>query len=125
MPSISQKELREMQLAGAKVSVGPKPVQRVSVEGLADQLRSLTPDNSEVLEAIRTLVETLSNSTVVECAPQIECTPRVESVNNNRVLVDTTPILEAVERLTQKSNYHFTINRDGRGRIESMDARVL
>lgn len=55
--------------------------------------------------------------------------PIVESThhshNDNVIKVDTTPILEAVERLTTHSNYTFTINRDERGRIESMDARVI
>ena len=125
MRSVSQQELKAMQRAGADIEYGPKPVQRIAIEGLTDQLRDLAPDNTEVLTAIHQLIETLTNSASVDCTPQIECTPRVESVNNNRVVVDTTPILEAVERLTHKSDYHFTINRDGRGRIESMDAKIL
>lgn len=124
MANLTMRELQELKKAGAEVEFEP---QRMVVEGLIDQLRALVPDNSEVLSEIRKLTEAIvnlsGNSTVVECTPQIDCTPHVESVNN--VSVDMTPLTQAMERLMQRPNYKFTVTRNGRGLIESMDATVV
>ena len=123
MGNITLEELAERRASGASVEMSP---QKIVIEGLLDQLRGLAPDNTEVLEAIRILVEKIDSTAVVAAINKI---PETEVMNNNyndnSVVVDTTPILEAVERLTHKHDYHFTVNRDKRGRIESMDAVIV
>ena len=123
MGNITLEELAERRASGASVEMSP---QKIVIEGLLDQLRGLAPDNTEVLEAIRILVEKIDSTAVVAAINKI---PETEVMNNNyndnSVVVDTTPILEAVEKLTHKQNYHFTVNRDKRGRIESMDAEIM
>ena len=124
MASLTMRELEELKKAGAEVEVEP---QRMVVEGLIDQLRALVPDNSEVLSEIRKLTEAIVNlsgqSTVVECTPQIDCTPHVESVNN--VTVDMTPLMQAMDRLMHRPDYKFVVHRNARGFVESMDATVV
>ena len=124
MPSLSREELEDLKESGAEIEIEP---QRLVVEGLIEQLKALVPDNSEVLSEIRKLTEAISNlaahSTVVECTPTIDCTPRVESVNN--VTVDTTPLIQAMDRMMQRPNYRFTVHRNNRGFIESMDAEAM
>jgi hypothetical protein len=123
MLNITRKELEEMKMAGAEIEIEP---QRMVVEGLIDQLRALVPDNSEVLSEIRKLTEAITNlaahSTVVECTPQIDCTPVVNPVNN--VTVDMTPLTQAMDRMMHRPNYRFTVHRNNRGFIESMDAEA-
>ena len=123
MGNITLEELAERRASGASVEMSP---QKIVIEGLLDQLKGLAPDNTEVLEAIRILVEKIDSTAVVAAINKI---PETEVMNNNyndnSVVVDTTPILEAVEKLTHKQNYHFTVNRDKRGRIESMDAEIM
>ncbi|MDC0600109.1 hypothetical protein OAO65_02245 [Flavobacteriales bacterium] len=121
--TITQAELDEMRRCGAEIEIDPDVV---VVEGLVEQLSQMVPapvDNSEVLGAIRALVDKLDNAVTVQCEPIVESTHH--SHNENKIVVDTTPILEAVERLSVRSNYQFSINRDDRGRIESMDARII
>lgn len=121
--TISQAELLELQKAGAKLEIEP---QVLVIAGLVEQLSQMIPepvDNSEVLGAIHKLVEKLDNAVTIQCEPIVESTHH--SHNDNQIVVDTSPILEAVERLTACNDYHFSINRDDRGRIESMDARVI
>lgn len=121
--TISQAELEEMRRAGAEIEIEPKVL---VVKGLIEQLSQMIPepvDNSEVLGAIHQLIKKLDNEVSVSCEPVVESTHH--SHNDNTIVVDTAPILEAVERLTVKSDYHFTITRDQRGRIESMDAKVI
>lgn len=124
MASLTMRELEELKMAGAEVEVEP---QRMVVEGLIEQLRALVPDNSEVLSEIRKLTEAITSlsgqSTIVECTPQIDCTPQVNPVNN--VVVDTTPILQAVDRLMHRPDYKFVVHRNARGFVESMDAMVI
>lgn len=124
MLKMTRQELHEMEDDGAEFEIEP---QRMVVEGLIEQLRALVPDNSEVLSEIRRLTEAISNlaahSTVVECTPQIDCTPIINPVNN--VSVDMAPLTQAVERLMQRPNYRFTVTRNNRGFIESMDAEAI
>lgn len=124
MASLTMRELEELKKAGAEVEVEP---QHMVVEGLIDQLRALVPDNSEVLSEIRKLTEAIINlaahSTIVECTPQIDCTPVVNPVNN--VTVDMTPLMQAMDRMMHRPDYKFTVTRNNRGFIESMDATVV
>lgn len=120
--SITQAELDALKADGAVLEIDP---QVLVIEGLVEQLKQMVPasvDNSEVLGAIHQLIAKLDNAVSVTVEPVVESTHH--SHNKNEITVDTSPILEAVERLTARCNYHFTINRDDRGRIESMDASI-
>lgn len=121
--TITQAELDEMRRSGAEIEIAPDVV---VIEGLVDQLSQMVPapvDNSEVLGAIHQLIEKLDTAVSVSVEPVVESTHH--SHNDNTITVDTTPILEAVERLTSRNDYHFSINRNQRGQIESMDARII
>ena len=121
--TITQAELDEMRQSGAELEIEP---QVLVIAGLVEQLSQMVPkpvDNSEVLGAIHSLVEKLDNAVAVTVEPIVESTHH--SHNDNVIKVDTSPILEAVERLTTRNNYHFTINRNQRGQIESMDASII
>lgn len=121
--SITQAELNEMKREGAVLEIEP---QVLVIDGLVEQLSQMIPapvDNSEVLGAIHQLIDKLDNAVSVSVEPIVESTHH--SHNKNEIKVDTSPILEAVERLTSRNDYHFSINRDDRGRIESMDARII
>lgn len=123
MASITRKELEALKAEGAELEIEP---QRMVMEGLVDALAPLIPapvDNSEILNALYKLIDKLDTSTTVKCEPVVES--EHHSHNKNEINVDTAPILAAVEKLTQRPNYTFTINRDARGRIESMDARII
>lgn len=115
--SITREELAAIQAGGGEVEVEP---QRITVEGLVESLAHLVPrpaDHSEIVGVLNQLVERVNTT--------VSCDPVVESVNHNQVVVDTTPILRAVEKLCQRPNYQFTVNRNARGQIESMDARIV
>ncbi len=121
--TITQAELNAMRQSGADFEIEP---QVLVVDGLVEQLSQMIPkpvDNSEVLGAIHQLITKLDTEVSISCEPVVESTHH--SHNDNTITVDTSPILEAVERLTTRSDYHFTVNRDDRGRIESMDARII
>ena len=116
---ITQAELEALITSGAEIEVEP---QVLVIQGLIEQLEKLRPtpeDNSSVVEALTLLAEKLDKTLSVTCEPI------VESVNNNQIVIDTTPILEAIERLTHRCEYRFTIERNNRGQIESMEARVM
>jgi tRNA(Ile2) C34 agmatinyltransferase TiaS len=121
--TITKEELEDLMRSGAEVEIEP---QVLVIQGLMEQLEKLTPaktDNSDIVAAIRELVEKLNTEVSVKCEPVVESTHH--SHNENKIVVDTKPILEAVERLTKKNDYHFTITRNNRGQIESMDARIV
>lgn len=123
MGNITRKELEALKASGADVEIEP---QRLVLDGLAETLATAIPapvDNSEVLSALYKLIDKLDTSTTVKCEPVVESTHH--SHNDNKINVDTAPILEAVEKLIHRPNYQFTVNRDSRGRIESMDARIV
>jgi hypothetical protein len=121
--TISQAELQELQASGATLEIEP---QTLVIAGLVEQLSQMIPapvDNSEVLGAIQQLITKINTEVSVKVQPLVESVHH--SHNNNQIKVDTSPILEAVERLTSRNDYHFSITRDDRGRIESMDARIV
>jgi len=121
--TITKEELDELMRSGAEIEIEP---QVLVIQGLMEQLEKLTPtraDNSDIVAAIRELVEKLNTEVSVKCEPIVESTHH--SHNENKIVVDTAPILEAVERLTARCEYRFTIERNNRGQIESMDARII
>ena len=119
MDNISQHELMMMQMDGAEIEMEPDTI---IVEGLLDQLAKLVPkDNADIVAALKALV--LTPHVTVDCTPIVESIHHSNNINN--VSVDTTPIQQVMERLVQRHEYTFTVNRDSRGRIESMDARII
>ena len=116
MPRLSKKELEKLKEGGAELEYEPR---RIQIEGLLEAMGNLKQDNSEVLTTLRDLISKIDQS------PSVEVAPSFDAVNHNKVVVDTTPILDAVERLTARPNYRFTVNRNPRGQIESMDAEVI
>jgi hypothetical protein len=121
--TITKEELEELMRSGAEIEIEP---QVLVIQGLVDQLAKLTPipsDHSDIVNVLQDLVNKLNTEVSVKCEPIVESTHH--SHNENKIIVDTTPILEAVERLTARCEYRFTIERNNRGQIESMDARII
>ena len=124
MDNISREELKALMDDGAEVEFGPEEPQRVIVEGLMDVIDKVAPDNTEVLQAIHGLIQKLN----INVAPVFNVpVPSVESLNNNyndnKIVVDTQQIADAM--IKEPVNYRFTVTRDNRGAIESMDAIAI
>lgn len=120
---LTKAELNALMDEGVEIEIEP---QVLVIQGLMDQLQKLVPeprDNSDIVNVLTSLVEKLNTEVSVKCEPIVESTHH--SHNENKIVVDTKPILEAVERLTQRNEYHFTVTRNNRGQIESMDARII
>ena len=121
--TLTKEELDKLRSTGAEIEIEPDVL---VIQGLVEQLEKLVPtatDNSDIVSALKVLASKLDKELSVKCEPVVESTHH--SHNENKIVVDTTPILEAVERLTQRCEYRFTIERNNRGQIESMDARIL
>lgn len=123
MHKMTKQEMHEMEDDGAEFEIEP---QHLIVEGLIEQLKALTPDHSQMIAELRRLTDAISNmpshDTLVECNPQIDC---AAPVTNNKIMVDTTPISQALERMMHRPDYRFTVVRNNRGLIESMTAEVI
>lgn len=120
MADISSEELQELLSSGAEVEMCEMPPQRVIVEGLRDVLDKVAPDNTEVLQAIYSLICKLNLAVTVPV-------PSVENLNNNyndnKIVVNTDAIAQVMSR--KPPNYRFTVVRDNRGLIQTMDAEII
>lgn len=123
MANITKKELDELKASGAEIEIEP---QVLVIDGLINQLSKLEPkhvDLSEVVSSLQDIVRNINRELTVKCEPVVESIHH--SHNNNEILIDTKSIIEAIDRLKTRNEYRFIINRDARGRIESMDARLM
>ena len=121
--TITREELEQLKREGAEIEIEPTVL---VIQGLVDQLADLKPvprDNSDIVKVLQELVSKLNAEIAVKCEPVVESVHH--SHNENKIVIDTKPILEAMERLTKRCEYRFTVERNNRGQIESMDARII
>lgn len=114
---ISMEEMRRMSKDGAQFEFLPRKMQLEKIETLVDQLKRLADANESISQnesdkALKSLVDVVSKLKLE--APAVDLTPLAESL---RFLAETMKPKDYCP-----AKYTFTVQRDNRGRIETVVA---
>lgn len=114
---ISLEEVRRLQAAGADVEF---EIRRVQVQELSDVTRELAKvaesiQGSDASQAISQLVQALSDLELTVQAPDMS--PVFEAITGLQ-----KQLVAMQQQPAKQAKYTFTINRDNRGRMESVIA---